>query len=187
MRCRKAGAYSVSFMPMCSTKSSWRALLANARSGHRLTIGVHGLADELAVTLHTDSTGGLGAAMVISLSCGVWVGFQEKLDDLAAFLLRCPVERKPVKATGLRGALRVGSQVVAALAPSGGRARTLAPVLDGGGENRGSFGDQLEGSWRLWQLRPVAALLLRLLLEVQLLKCCDDNAAVSFVNQSVCE
>ena len=29
----------------------------SARSGHRLTIGVHGLADELAVTLHTDSTG----------------------------------------------------------------------------------------------------------------------------------
>ena len=69
--------------------------------------------------------------MVISLSCGVWVGFQEKLDDFAAFLLRCPVERKPVKATGLRGALRVGSQVVAALAPPGGRTSTLAPVLDG--------------------------------------------------------
>ena len=38
-----------------------------ARSDHRLALGVHGLADELAVTLHTDSTGGLGPAMVISL------------------------------------------------------------------------------------------------------------------------
>ena len=95
-------------------------VLVHPSSCKRSPIGVHGLADELAVTLHTDSTGCLWAAMVISLSCGVWVGFQEKLDDLAAFLLRCPVERKPVKATGLRGALRVGSQVVAALAPSGG-------------------------------------------------------------------